>query len=81
VLRNVPLEEVVYIGTTVVQDAPAHQGGYVNGVWQNPQPAQQSSLETAASTYTKFGKGFVGYVGMVDFDDNYLAVVAAMCHF
>jgi hypothetical protein len=81
VLRNVPLEDVVYVGATVVQDAPAHQGGYVNGVWQNPQPAQQSSVETAAASYSKLVKGFVGYVGMVDFDEDYLRCVAAMCHF
>jgi hypothetical protein len=81
VLRNVPLEDVVYAGTTMVQDAPAHAGGYVNGVWQNPQPAQQSSVETAAAAYAKVGKGYVGYVGIVDFEENYLRLVAAMCHF
>ena len=80
-LRNVPLEDVVYAGATMVQDAPAHQGGYVNGVWQNPQPAQQSSVETAAASYTKVGKGFVGYIGFVEFDDNYLRTLTAMCHF
>jgi hypothetical protein len=80
-LRNVMIEDVVYAGATMVQDAPAHQGGYVNGVWQNPQPSQQSSVETAACTYAKVGKGFVGYVGFVEFEENYVRTVAAMCHF
>ncbi|KIW01599.1 uncharacterized protein PV09_07071 [Verruconis gallopava] len=80
-LRNVQLEDVVYAGVTMVQDSPAHQGGYVNGVWVDPQVARQSNVEVAGAAYRKVGKGYVGYVGLGEFDDNYLRCVAAMCHF
>jgi hypothetical protein len=49
------------------------------GNWSSQLPSQ--NLQGAASTYAKIGKGHMGYVGQIDYDENYLRLVAAMCHF
>jgi FAR1 DNA-binding domain len=43
-----------------------------------PPPAQPA---LACATYTKVGKGWMGFVGQTNYDDNYANTVAAMCHF
>jgi hypothetical protein len=54
----------------------------VFGNWSAQVPGQQVTgmFETAAS-YCKVGRGFMGYVGQIEYDENYLRMVAAMCHF
>ena len=43
-----------------------------------PPPAQPA---LASAAYTKVGKGWMGYVGQTNFDENYANLVGAMCHF
>ena len=49
------------------------------GNWGPPMVAQ--NVSAAAASYAKIGKGFVGYIGLIDYDENYLKLIAAMCHF
>ncbi|TID22745.1 hypothetical protein E6O75_ATG01919 [Venturia nashicola] len=61
-----------------------HCGGLdVFGNWnaQLPPGQQVTGLFDTAASYCKIGKGFMGYMGQLEYDDNYLRTVAAMCHF
>ncbi|KAF2437170.1 hypothetical protein EJ08DRAFT_691471 [Tothia fuscella] len=51
----------------------------VYGQWGPPMVGQ--GVGAACAAYAKVGRGFMGYVGLVEYDENYLKTVAAMCHF
>lgn len=48
--------------------------------WNQAMGAPMQLNPLASVAYTKMGKGFVGYIGQIDFDDNYANMVSAMCH-
>lgn len=68
--------------TKVAPEHIVYQYIYTQDLYGNwaPSMVPQNVLATAA-TYVKVGKGFMGYVGLVEYDENYLRMVAAMCHF
>jgi hypothetical protein len=71
-LQKVPLENIVY--------QFAYQPVYnAWGQQQILQPEQMPPL--AAVAYTKVGKGWLGYIGLMEGDDNLAKLVFAMCHF
>ncbi|QDS68864.1 hypothetical protein FKW77_007427 [Venturia effusa] len=55
----------------------------VFGNWnaQVPPGQQVSGMFDTAASYCRIGKGFVGYMGQMEYDENYLRTIAAMCHF
>jgi hypothetical protein len=68
--------------TKVAPEHSVYQYAYTSdlyGQWGPPMVQQNQSA--AAAVYAKVGKGYLGYVGLVDYDENYLKMVAAMCHF
>ena len=74
-LAKVANEAVVY--ESVYQDPHI----YGNGNWPSQYAVQNQSPQLAAAAYVKLGRGYLGYVGQIDYDENYLKLVAAMCHF
>ena len=71
-LQKVPLENIVY--------QYAYQPVY-NAWGQQPmlQPEQMPPL--AAAAYCKVGKGWLGYIGLMEGGDNMAKLLFAMCHF
>jgi hypothetical protein len=68
--------------TKVAPEHSVYQCIYTQDLYGNWGPSMvHQNVPAAAATYAKVGKGFLGYVGLVDYDDNYLKLVAAMCHF
>lgn len=55
----------------------------VFGNWnaQVPPGQQVTVMFDTAASYCRIGKGFMGYMGQIEYDDNYLRTIAAMCHF
>jgi hypothetical protein len=69
-LAKVNTEHVVY----EYVESPNMYGAF------DPSVIQQTNPPTAAVAYIQVGKGWLGYTGVVDYDENYAKLIASMCH-
>jgi hypothetical protein len=69
-LTNVDLDHVLY---------EYFPGPNMYGVWDQT-VIQQMANSPAAAAYVQVGRGWMGYVGLAEYDQNYQHLVTAMCH-